>query len=655
MNSVHSFKNKEILSLITILIVTLLVYFPSLSYDFYPNLDDGRLILNNETVTQFPINAKSIFTEFVYGLYHPATTFSFIIDYGIWGNNPLGFRIHNLLLHLLNSLLVFIFIKKLTHKFEISLLTTILFALHPLHIESVVWISERKDVLFTFWFLLAGISYQNHLKTNKTFWFICTYLFFILSLLSKATAVVFPLVLVLIDYYNDNNFSSKKIVAKSPFFLLSIIIGIVNIKAQNSIDFIQPISYQYNLIQLVTIPIYSLSYYITHFFAPIGLAAKHLYPRVIDGQINTAFYLGWFWFILLIFVAYRNRKNSLFIVGILFYLFTIGLTLKIIPTGNDIVSERYSYVPYIGLALAFSSIAIPYFINKLKLGLSALIGTTIILSLLSFIQISHWENEISIWSKVVQTEPELPLAYYERGNAYKDKLQFKKAIVDYDAAIKYSPEFYMAYIQRGLCYYFEKNNVQALTNFNVSIKLDSDNPEGYYNRGNLYLKLEKYELALLDIKKSINLNIQINETWLYKGIIEKNMNSFDAALKSFAHYLQLQPNHWQTQLEIADCYYLSGNFKDAETQFEKLLRIDNNNLEVKYKLANTLARNRKYNKAVNYYNEIILAKPDFGSAFLNRGNAFFYLKNIHSACLDWQKAYELGAIQAKLMIDNYCN
>ncbi len=623
-------------------------------YGFYPNLDDGRLIINNPVVTDFAGNIKAVFSEFVYGLYHPATTFSFIIDYTLFGNNPFAFRVHNLLLHLINIFLVFLFVKKLSNKSILALFTASVFALHPLHIESVIWISERKDVLFTFWFLLAGLAYLNFTKKSRGVWLLATYLFFILSLLSKATAVVFPVILVIIDYYNDKKISIKKILSKWLFFVLSICFGIINIKAQNSIDFIQPIAYQYNFLQLVTIPVYSLTYYITHFFVPVGLAAKHLYPRVIDGGIGNEFYLGWIWLVLFILLVYKLRKNRLFVFGILFYLVAIALTLKAIPTGNDIVSERYSYVPYIGLGIAFGSLLIQFIEKRRRAGILVFIGIAVFLSLISFKQTRNWENETAIWGKVIKTEPKLPLAYYERANAYRNKKQFTKAIADYSKAIKYSPNFYMAYIFRGLSYYYNSNNNSAYADFSSAIKIAPQKPEAYYNRGNLLIKTKKYQLALNDLAKSIEHNIEINDVWYYKGIAEKNIEEYTNAIESFKQYLIFNANSSKAWLEIAECRYLLEQYDISETVYKKLLQADTDNIKIKYLLSNALSRQEKYDEAIVYYTEIIDKEPKFNDAWLNRGNAYYFLGNNAKACSDWQKAVELGAGQAQQMLDSYC-
>jgi len=361
----NAIQKKPFLWLAAILGVTVAIYAPSLGFPFYPNLDDGRLILNNPVVIDFPNQMGTVFSEFVYGLYHPLTTLSFIADYQLFGTNPLGFRLHNLILHLINVLLVFFFVTRLPTNKNVALFAALLFALHPMHMESVIWVSERKDVLFTFFFLLSLLCYLNWHETGKKLWWATATVFFLFSLLSKATAVILPLVLIIVDYIRSGKINWKSIINKWPYFLLSLIFGIVNIKAQQSIDFIQPIADSYSLGQLVTMPVYSFTWYVTQLFAPVGLSIKHLYPRIMDGQMAFPYYLGWLWLLLLAVLTYRFRKGRFFLAGMLFYAVSTVLVIKIIPTGNDLVSDRYSYVPYIGLGLALGSLVIPK-LEKLK-------------------------------------------------------------------------------------------------------------------------------------------------------------------------------------------------------------------------------------------------------------------------------------------------
>ncbi|HAZ01204.1 MAG: hypothetical protein A2W95_17565 [Bacteroidetes bacterium GWA2_40_14] len=651
----NAIQKKPFLWLAAILGVTVAIYAPSLGFPFYPNLDDGRLILNNPVVIDFPNQMGTVFSEFVYGLYHPLTTLSFIADYQLFGTNPLGFRLHNLILHLINVLLVFFFVTRLPTNKNVALFAALLFALHPMHMESVIWVSERKDVLFTFFFLLSLLCYLNWHETGKKLWWATATVFFLFSLLSKATAVILPLVLIIVDYIRSGKINWKSIINKWPYFLLSLIFGIVNIKAQQSIDFIQPIADSYSLGQLVTMPVYSFTWYVTQLFAPVGLSIKHLYPRIMDGQMAFPYYLGWLWLLLLAVLTYRFRKGRFFLAGMLFYAVSTVLVIKIIPTGNDLVSDRYSYVPYIGLGLALGSLVIPK-LEKLKpIYLYSFFGILLtVLGFASWNYSKHWESEIAIWSRVITTEPELPLAYFERGKAHQDKKDYQNAIQDYRQTLQLAPNFYQSYIQLGICYYLTQQNDVALSQFSAAVTSEPKNAMNYYHRGFLLTKMGNFSEAVSDFNQSISLGCPVIDIYYQKGLAEKQLGHWEASTQSFTTFLEEHPDHWSALTELASVYYQTQQFQLAATIYKKLESLEPGNIQIAYFLANTLARLELYNEAIGKYNVVIEARPDFGPAYLNRGNVYHLMGDNPRACDDWQQALKLDVTQAERMITTYC-
>ncbi len=605
------------LTLIFIIVLTALIYTPTLNYEFYPNFDDEKLILNNTTVHNFPNNIKDAFTEFVFGLYHPLTTLSFSIDYLLFKTSPFGYRLHNLLLHLLNVLLVYIFVNNLTKNEFIALLSALVFSIHPMHIESVIWISERKDVLFLFYFLLGLISYQQFKVNNKKIWIVYSFLLFILSLLSKTTAVIFPMILLLIDYVYDKNISIKQIINKSLFFILSIFFGIINIKAQNSVEFIQSYPLNYGIINIATMPVYSFIYYITHLFVPVNLAAKHFYPKSDINFLPWFYYASWLFFVFIVWVVYRWRKNRLVVFGFIFYVLSILLVLKIVPTGNDIVSERYSYLPYIGLSIMIGSILFDY-VKKLKY--LFIIVLLLILSVTTFLQTKKWQNEITIWTNVLKYYPQSALSYNYRGIAYGNKNFYIKSLKDFNKAIEINPKMYAVYINRGLVYIHLKEYNKALNNFSVSILYDSLNVESYYNRGMLYYILNKYDKAIIDFEKCN----------------------------------KLEPGKFYVNNLLAISYYKVKNYEKSLIFFLKQAQDDNNIKTLNY-IANIFVKINRYSDAIKYFDKIILLNPNQGSAYLNRGNAYYFLDSINIACENWVTAEKLGVKVAGKMIEKHCN
>ncbi len=213
-----------------ILFIALLSYLPALNNGFV--WDDDDYIKNNLLIRS--INLKEIFSTNLMGNYHPLTVLVYAIQYKFFEVSEKGYHAFNLFLHLLNVLLVFFAVFRLSNKSIVALVAALLFALHPMHVESVAWASELKDLLYTFFFLASYIFYMKYLDDGKNKYYVFALFLFLLSLLSKAMAASLPLLLVLTDYFKGQKFNAKTLLQKVPFFLLSLIFGFVAVHAQKS-------------------------------------------------------------------------------------------------------------------------------------------------------------------------------------------------------------------------------------------------------------------------------------------------------------------------------------------------------------------------------------------------------------------------------------
>ena len=221
--------------LAVVLILTLIVFSNSFKNNFLVNWDDDGYILNNPTIQHLDKGSiHEIFTSFHMGNYHPLTTLTYALEYKFFKLDPLPYHWLNLIFHLCNVVLVFLFIKLLSKKNLAAVITAVLFAVHPMHVESVAWISELKDVLYTFFFLLSLLFYMQFAKKKNPAVYILSLLMFVLSLLSKSAAVVLPVLLFLIDYFQSHKQNVKSVLLKVPFFILALIFGIIALKSQDA-------------------------------------------------------------------------------------------------------------------------------------------------------------------------------------------------------------------------------------------------------------------------------------------------------------------------------------------------------------------------------------------------------------------------------------
>lgn len=339
---IHNYR----IPLFLIILITFIAFLPVLQNGFV-NFDDDRYILNNPMLAS--INLSDIFSSYIVGNYHPLTMLIYAIEYQFFGLNAGGYHAVSLLLHLLIVILVFYVVLSLSNRKEVALVASLLFGIHPLHVESVAWASELKDLLYTFFFLASWLCYLRYLKEPKRkFYFYCLFLF-LLSLLSKGMAVSLPVVLLLTDYFKGRKLNAKAWLEKAPFFALSIIFGIVAIIAQKSGGAIQDLEV-YPLVQRIAFACYGFITYLLKFVVPYELCTYYPYPLKSVAGIPGWYYIYPIVLLALIaFVFYSLRFSKKFFFGIGFFTITVFLVLQLLPVGNTIMADRYSYIPSIGI------------------------------------------------------------------------------------------------------------------------------------------------------------------------------------------------------------------------------------------------------------------------------------------------------------------
>jgi len=295
-----------------ILILSYIAFSGSLKNNF-TNWDDKSYVVDNELLKQ-PIGdcVKYFFSTFHSGNYHPLTMIVYAMEYHSAKLNPEIYHAVNLFLHLMNVLLVFWFIYLLSgKKLEVAAIVSLFFGIHPMHVESVAWIAELKDVLYSFFFLGGLIAYCKFVSdagNKRGFLYIIVLFLFILSCLSKPAAVVFPVVLLLIDYYMKRRFRFDVLIEKLPFFILAIGFGLINIKAQqSSISVVE----SHTVLQGFLFASFGMIDYILKLFLPINLSPLYPFPDTNGGQLSMIYYLSPFIAILLFFLVFANGFSIL--------------------------------------------------------------------------------------------------------------------------------------------------------------------------------------------------------------------------------------------------------------------------------------------------------------------------------------------------------
>jgi energy-converting hydrogenase Eha subunit A len=568
-----------------------LSYLPSLLNNF-AELDDPTYILNNPHIHAFNEKFfKWAFIDFYAANWHPLAWISHALDYAVWGLNPLGHHLTSIILHAVNTALVVLLALKLL---EISRLKTkrhgstgfltdrtlliaagvtgLLFGLHPVHVESVAWVSERKDLLCALFFLLSIIAYTHYAGShvsglgcresesnidakgegrknvfaNKHY--LLTLGLFVLALMSKPMAVTLPVVLLILDWYPLGRIRSLKTlwpawIEKLPFLVLSLISSIVTMTAQKAGGSMKMME----VVPLTTralVAIESLVAYLGKMLLPLKLMPFYPYPGDVSlfsfEQVSAIFVVVGFTAAGVV-VA---KKQKFWLTAWAYYVVTLVPVLGIIQVGEQSMADRYTYLPSFGPFL-IAGLGIAWVLERVKFGgrggtispfLTGVVTISIgiLLSYATVHQVGLWRNGIKLWGHIIEKEPErVPFAYLLRGRAYENDGQYDKAVADYTKAIALNPFFTEAYNNLGVIYGKARLYEEAIEIFNRSISFDPGRATTYSNRGRSYFHIGQYDKALEDLNKAIALDNTFAAAYVNRGELYYKMGSNVQAAADF--------------------------------------------------------------------------------------------------------------------------
>lgn len=605
----YTFNKKRWLAALLIAFLAVLIYLPCLDNSFV-NWDDPDYVYENIHIRSLDSKfLKWMFTTFRMQNWHPMTWLSHGIDYAMWGLNPTGHHLTSVILHALNTFLVVIIAMRLltevSLKRSVSLLpnqydkellftasvTGLLFALHPIHVESVAWVSERKDVLFAFFSLLSILSYLSYtssVQKKKALLYILSQLFFILALMSKPMAVTLPGVLLILDIYplerlqwrSAFNRQSKILIEKIPFLLLSCFAAIMTLFAQQK----EIASFKVTLLERIALAFKSLIFYLFKIVWPIKLAP--LYPYPSDISFISFSYVSSLIFVagITIFCIWSWKRHKVFLAVWLYYVCTLLPVLGIIKVGQQAEADRYMYLPSIGpmllMGLAMSRLWNIVSFDRKRLILRKVFTITFmiaiisILSVLTIDQIKVWRDSVTLWSKEIQFYSN-PTAHVNRGNAYIELGKYQQAIDDYNKAIQLDPLFAKAYVNRGIAYSYLRRYQKALQDFSTAISLDMQNSPLYFNRGNVFKALGLYERAIEDYTSALALNSDNVDAYNNRGTTYLKLRKLKLAIKDFTSAIKRDPENDKAYANRGIAFERHGEYRQAINDYKVSARLGN--------------------------------------------------------------------------------
>ncbi len=545
------------------MILTIVCYFPIFNAGFV-NWDDDYFVTNNPLIQSFSYqNIKAWFSQPFLGLYQPFVLLSFAIDYKIDGLNPLVFHSTNLILHLINTVLVYWFVKKLFSNNTMAIITMLLFGLHSIHVESVAWVTERKDLLYSMFYLMTLNFYLEYISKQKFQVYLIVVLAFLFSLFSKAMAVSLPFILLLIDFHKERNLFSKKVLLeKVPFFLIAAVWGILTLYWHGQHGSMANAT-GFQFVERVLLAFKGLAFYGFHILIPINLAAFHPLPESFSTTIlfECIFYI-------LIFITItswlflKRKKYRVFFFG--FGLFILSLFLFLIPPGAPVIaSERYAYISSIGIFILLSY-GYVFFIDKLKkykLSIQILLaGYLLFLGMNTFQMTKTWQNSLALWNNVINVHGEIFYPLQQRGIAYRLDQNYPAAINDFNRVVELIPKHQRAYEQRGYVYSLMGEYENAKKDFVKATELNPNSHIAWSNLGFIYRKVKDHIKALGCLDKAINIKNDYVDAYINRAKVYETLEEYDKACND----LSTAKSKFPTKKQIEEITILQIEIKCKE-------------------------------------------------------------------------------------------
>ncbi len=545
---------------------TLLVFWRVRNFDFI-NYDDNLYVSENRNIISGLTldNVVWAFTTTRATNWHPLTWLSLMLDCQLFGPNPGWIHLVSLLLHIANTLLLFAVLKKMTAALWLSAFVAAAFALHPMHVESVAWIAERKDVLSTFFFMLTLLAYCRYTQQQNKGRYFLVLLTFSIGLMAKPMLVTLPFVLLLLDYWPLNRFAPAKIIKTSgrqfrksapahsnrrsfyriiaekiPFFALSAVSSVITFLVQRSSGAIVDID-AFPLESRIANAFLSYARYMGKMFWPRNLAV--FYPFDAAGitfwQVAICVLLL---FLISFFVIYFGRTQRYLPVGWFWFVGTLIPVIGLVQVGAQSLADRYTYIPYIGLFIMIAW-GIPELLSKWPyrkfiLGVSMLIVLTAI-GTCAYRQVSYWNNSTTLFSHAVEATQNNHVAHCNLAKDLRNHGKTALAIEHFKKAFKIAPNYPDTVNGLGCALYDQGDLNEAIVYFQKAIQVKPDSP---YPRNNLGFALQK-------------------------------QGKLDEAVVYFTQAVQIKPDFAEARHNLANALVSQGRFDEACDQFHAALRL----------------------------------------------------------------------------------
>ena len=641
-----------------LVISTSIVYGQMLNHDFV-YFDDQRYVADN-SVVKAGLSVEGLtwaFSTTMAEFWHPLTWLSLMLDTQLFGLNPGGYLFTNLLLHILSTLLLFLFLKRATGSVWQSGFVAALFALHPLHVESVAWIAQRKDVLSTFFWMLTILSYGFYVQRPGCKTYLAVVLFLVLGLMAKPMLVTLPFALLLLDFWPLNRFKDTTSVKsaclsalalireKIPLFAVITAASFVMYLAQKGEGRIKSLAVLALENRLANVLV-SYTGYIGKMLWPKKLACFYPFPDAFPWwQVGGSFFI-----LALIsgFAIRYIRQYPFMIVGWLWYLGTLVPVIGFVKIGVFAMADRYSYVPLIGLFVMLAW-GVPELLARWqhrRIAAAGLAAVALVICLAStWFQVRVWQNRTTLFTHAVQVTTGNYLAHNGLGEQLRQERRFDEAIGHFLESLRIKPKYIPTYINLGYTYTAQNKIGQAIAYYSEAAQKKPNHPQPHQVLGILFEQQGELEKAVTHLKATLEIKPENAVAHRYLGNALLAQGKLPQAIHHYSESLRIQPANADVHYNLGIALEGLGKTAEAVEQYSLALARNPENADAHYNLANLLVRQQKYERAVAQYKKALAIQPDRIQALNNLAFAYASMQ-------DYEKAISTLHQLARLQADN---
>jgi protein O-mannosyl-transferase len=627
-------------ALITAVLVALVsfsAFLPALANQFV-NWDDYETLLDNSRYRGLAwSHLRWMFTTFYMGHYQPLSWLSFALDYLVWGTDPVGYHLTNLILHALNAALFFFLARLLlvralairdrNRQFAITLgaaLAALLFSLHPLRVESVVWATERRDVLSGLFYFAALYCYVSADQSDQSRRRLLgvSVLLYALSLFAKGTAMTLPAVLLLLDVYPlerlpgaPSGWFRPKYRAvlweKLPYIILAAVFAVVAITAQQNTGALRPVQ-QYFLSYRLGQAFYGFCFYLWKSFVPLHLSPLYELPFDFDAWMPLFYLCGFAVLAITVTLYCLRRRWPALLASWLYYLVLLVPVAGLAQSGPQLVADRYSYLSCLSWALLAGG-GLARFMNsaggvaaRSRLVVAPFAAVVLMtLAVLSWQQSKVWRDTTTLWRRVIAVAPKSSIAYYNLARTYEDQGVFPQSLQYYRRALENNP--LNADAQYNLARLLAKRGMvaEAIAGYRRALQIRPKDADAHNNLGLLIARRGDVEAATVEFHAAIKIDPQYAKAFFNLGRLSAERGELEKALDNYRQALARDPNQIEILLGLAETLGRLKKFDEAEIHLQKAVSLYPNSPDAHTSLARVLAAQGRKVEAERHYQDAI--------------------------------------------------